>query len=1216
MKSNKFAPRNGRSIEEVMVRRKLDGTDPTSWPNITSRNNITKNTSHSNTSSNLNRKMHEDIIELSSSMPELSALIENRTNKKLLSSSSNNSSLKLKNVINKTTAAPLMDSTTKDETIERLADYCRTLQKRINVLESTSSQRVVSTAPSTDAISLQNTLLNSGYGNNNIKSNNMMTRPSTMNAAIGGQYQRIGTGSGKRVRISDELIMNKTTPIPNSHNKSSGILRPSTTSSSLSLNNSQKDLGKEKLRATTAETLTGFRTGVTKIDSRLTNLREMFRDIDPMEERSNAITHINRIIRGWLVRVRLGHYHAGLRDWRYTRSRQVVWILEMMLGSQGALDVGFQQMIMRREMRSKYSVFNKWWIISRQSAPLRRDIRRRAEEKFIAKLSFSKQKYFTLLKRCTIGSDSRKQAALERRELVNNIRNEMSEKFISLGEPGIVTEHELKLAVERRVCMQFLKTTELRRKKMVYNGFCKLIRMAKNNLLLAKKHNYNHLAGMCFYAWTEHVYLVAAGLDRKRWPGPRRYEVRYNTKRIRNFERIRQIKYVWGPLKEFFIVQSNVRKAYRRQLARFIKNNFIAWRKTAIDSKRLRKVTIDNWKSYSRLMVTKPFHAWAGYVSGAKHKMYEHERLAQAHIRCKQRIKLNEIMKRWRHQAKFGRIDGLYTRKMLIDSLGEQKNVSRRLEKMMGAQLIELEECREKLEKECKIRGDLENKLQDASDSISKLMMISHHGDQERKRLESIIESMAIINPVQIKHLQQYQYNFGFKLRRIPETKIDNKIDNDENEKSTLDGTNSSLIDEIGKDDDANNQENDEDGNDKDDDDDLNDNDENNNEINIKEEEEEEEEKPTLTKDITTNILHATELDHDDKLLLLRVKWLLARFHYDHNIEGHDTGSIGEKGAIVHGGIPKALSYNEKNAIKNELKIADTALMNEGSNSIANNTTSDTSAGVNHIHSIDENIKIDEENENQNKDETQNEDTNSIISALDDFSIEQHLHKGLDDTSAHVELKYDNQEKYHLALLIMSLIKFLKDGDTTSFMDEDIRDWTESVMNNVISRDHDSETAFLLGLNDDSKPHEIKEATQHAAISIHMAPHSWRNVLVYLRTKLPAPGILEPNDHESKLFSRFHQMRQDLDQILIRYSDKYMDGLPTKNIDNYTKALYLNGKNNEVMDDKSDNNINNIQQDGKGITLINNSNNDINNNKVNKVDIYAANLPKQLDHLN
>jgi hypothetical protein len=41
---------------------------------------------------------------------------------------------------------------------------------------------------------------------------------------------------------------------------------------------------------------------------------------------------------------------------------------------------------------------------------------------------------------------------------------------------------------------------------------------------------------MCFFAWSDHVYLVAAGLDRKRWGGPRKYEVRLTPNNKQHFE--------------------------------------------------------------------------------------------------------------------------------------------------------------------------------------------------------------------------------------------------------------------------------------------------------------------------------------------------------------------------------------------------------------------------------------------------------------------------------------------------------------------------------------------------------------------------------------------------------------------------------------------------------------------------------------------------------
>ena len=55
----------------------------------------------------------------------------------------------------------------------------------------------------------------------------------------------------------------------------------------------------------------------------------------------------------------------------------------------------------------------------------------------------------------------------ERSELVQLIRHQMSEKLIGSGQDGIVMEHELRQAVERRVCMDFLHKTNVRRKTMV-----------------------------------------------------------------------------------------------------------------------------------------------------------------------------------------------------------------------------------------------------------------------------------------------------------------------------------------------------------------------------------------------------------------------------------------------------------------------------------------------------------------------------------------------------------------------------------------------------------------------------------------------------------------------------------------------------------------------------------------------------------------------------
>lgn len=79
---------------------------------------------------------------------------------------------------------------------------------------------------------------------------------------------------------------------------------------------------------------------VGEIDSKITHLRYLFKHEDPLKERLIAAIKIEAIIRGWLVRLRLQAFRRGLVDWRWTRCRPVVWILESLLGDQLDLEQG------------------------------------------------------------------------------------------------------------------------------------------------------------------------------------------------------------------------------------------------------------------------------------------------------------------------------------------------------------------------------------------------------------------------------------------------------------------------------------------------------------------------------------------------------------------------------------------------------------------------------------------------------------------------------------------------------------------------------------------------------------------------------------------------------------------------------------------------------------------------------------------------------------
>jgi hypothetical protein len=85
-------------------------------------------------------------------------------------------------------------------------------------------------------------------------------------------------------------------------------------------------------------------------------------------------------------------------------------------------------------------------------------------------------------------------------------------------------------------------------------------------------------------------------------------------------------------------------------------------------------------------------------------------------------------MKVWRHQALYGRTDGLYSRQMLLKTLAEQKFATNTMQKLMANQTIELEECRMVTNREIQKRKDLEDELQKVSrDDVNMINLFIYH---------------------------------------------------------------------------------------------------------------------------------------------------------------------------------------------------------------------------------------------------------------------------------------------------------------------------------------------------------------------------------------------------------------------------------------------------------------------------------------------------------
>jgi hypothetical protein len=161
---------------------------------------------------------------------------------------------------------------------------------------------------------------------------------------------------------------------------------------------------------------------------------------------------------------------------------------------------GMAKMKNNRENRLCRSVFNKWLLISRQTAPVRRMIHATVE-----KINSHRQKQmliatFNALKSVTIGLQSRRQANKERKQLIEDIRSELSMKLKRAGEIGVVPEEDVVKYFYRRILANFLEKKRFLQKKTIFIMLVKLVRQAKNNEMLAKRHWLLKRTGVCLYS--------------------------------------------------------------------------------------------------------------------------------------------------------------------------------------------------------------------------------------------------------------------------------------------------------------------------------------------------------------------------------------------------------------------------------------------------------------------------------------------------------------------------------------------------------------------------------------------------------------------------------------------------------------------------------------------------------------------------------------------
>lgn len=192
-------------------------------------------------------------------------------------------------------------------------------------------------------------------------------------------------------------------------------------------------------------------------------------------------------------------------------------------------------------------------------------------------------------------------------------------------------------AVYHEIVVAALDRKRTRLMKRVFAAISLDYRNMKVKIRVATKYAFKRFAGRCFKAWSEWLYLVNTGMDRRRWVAPGKFEPKYNQKQLDNYIHLRIERTCWRAWKLYYRRSKAVNFRFKTKLTAFLRAFFTAWHGLVKRLRRLLKEAVDSWRGYALLMVQTPFYAWKAVATTIKQHREARERLVDAFRRTKMR---------------------------------------------------------------------------------------------------------------------------------------------------------------------------------------------------------------------------------------------------------------------------------------------------------------------------------------------------------------------------------------------------------------------------------------------------------------------------------------------------------------------------------------------------------------------------------------------------
>ena len=489
-----------------------------------------------------------------------------------------------------------------------------------------------------------------------------------------------------------------------------------------------------------------------------------------VEMRNEAAILIGGVARRTIMRKRYRRFIAAMSQWRRAQSRSVMQVFHIEIERQKKLEEMMDNMRTMRQMRWMSGLFGQWADKMWANHEMRMQLTQAVGEMESEKLKRLLKNMVKAWRKVVEGESSRLECKKRHEARLAEARERLRLKLEARGETNVAIDHEMvHLEMTRHLSQHLAERKRYHLLRQHFTGVRNLALGARAADRDAINHYKRKVLSDCFYPWTEWTYNHGQGLDRRRWKAPRRYEAPYNQRRVDQFARRRVLKLAWPLWRQVTTASAAAERLRRRMQTCDVRNHLRAWRARAAHQHALRATTVAQWRDVCARRIALPFRAWYLFVEKKMRTKEDQLRLITSYLRLKLRQTQWKILRAWRHQAIFGRIEGLYTRTELMKSLAEQKAHGRYVEALAEDHYTASEEMNALLEEEREKVRRAHAKLEERADEIAQLKMALHNAETEVARVANVVECVAELHPTITAHVLKMQPDFGFRDRGLAE---------------------------------------------------------------------------------------------------------------------------------------------------------------------------------------------------------------------------------------------------------------------------------------------------------------------------------------------------------------------------------------------------------------------------------------------------------------